>query len=101
MAFFSSSQVDDLEAQLASLRKEVARLQKLAAKRGSALYGDASENAAHYYDEIAHRVADAMPHVRAGAREVERRARENPAATAAVGLVALGLLAALVMRRSD
>lgn len=102
MAFFSSSNndlVDDLEAQLASLRKDVKRLRKTAEKRGAALYDDAGDTATHYYDEIAQRVADAMPHMRAGARVVERRARENPAMAAAVGLVALGLIAALVMRR--
>lgn len=103
MAFFSSrdDMVDDLEAQLQSLRKEVGKLRKIAAKRGAAIYDDASENASHYYDELAQRVVDAMPHVRAGAKAVERRARDNPGATAAVGLVALGLIAALVLRRSD
>ncbi len=103
MAFFSSSDDyrGDVEAQLATLRKEVARLRKMAGKRGAALYDEASDNASHYYDELAHRVSDALPHVRAGARAVERRARENPGATAALGLIALGVLAAIAFRRSD
>lgn len=102
-SYFSSSRddiVENLEEQLASLRKEVKSLRKMAAKRGAAAYDDASEGAAHLYDEIAHRVLEAVPPLRKSARRVEQQARDNPAAAAAVGLVVLGLLAAVLMRRS-
>ena len=102
-SYFSSSRdevVENLEEQLASLRKEVKSLRKLAAKRGAAAYEDASDGVVHLYEELADRVADALPPLRKSARRVERHARENPAAAAAVGLVVLGLLAAMMMRRS-
>lgn len=102
-SYFSSSRdevVENLEAQLASLRKEMKSLRKIAGKRGAAAYEDASEGMAHIYEEIADRVVEAIPPLRKSARRVERQARENPAAAAAVGLVVLGLLAALMMRRS-
>ncbi|MCO5063411.1 MAG: hypothetical protein M9924_03245 [Rhizobiaceae bacterium] len=102
-SYFSYSRdevIENLEAQLASLRKEVKGLRKIAAKRGAAAYEDASDGVAHIYEEIADRVVDALPTVRKSARTVERHARENPAAAAAVGLVVLGLLAAMMMRRS-
>jgi hypothetical protein len=100
--YFSSSPedvIESLEAQVASLRKEVKGLRKVAAKRGAEVYDEASESAALLYEDIAQRVADAMPHIRKSAQRVERHARDNPATAAAVGLVVLGLVAALVMRR--
>lgn len=102
-SYFSSSRedvIENLEEQLASLRKEVKSLRKIAGKRGAAAYEDASEGMANLYDEIAHRVIEAVPPLRKSARRMEQHARENPAAAAAVGLVVLGLLAAMVMRRS-
>ena len=96
-----SDLVESLESQIENLRHELKGLRKLAAKRGREAYEDASETTGELYEDLAQRVSDLMPHMRKGARMVERRARENPGATAALGLVALGLIAALVMRRSD
>lgn len=101
-SYFSSSRddiIDNLEEQLATLRKEVKSLRKIAAKRGAAAYDDASEGVSNLYDEIASRVIDAAPHLRKSARRVEQHARDNPAAAAAVGLVVLGLFAAVMIRR--
>ncbi|MBX3598775.1 MAG: hypothetical protein KF874_14495 [Rhizobiaceae bacterium] len=101
--YFSSSRdevIENLEDQLAALRKEMKSLRKVAAKRGSAAFEDASEGFANIYDDISHRVLEAVPPLRRSARRVEKHARDNPAAAAAVGLVVLGLLAALMMRRS-
>jgi hypothetical protein len=100
-SYFSSSRddvIENLEAQLASLRKEVKSLRKVAAKRGASAYEDASEGVAHLYEEIAERVAESLPPLKKSARRVEQQARENPAAVAAVGLVVLGLLAARKFR---
>lgn len=99
---FSSSPedvIESLESQLASLRREVKSLRRSAARHGASAYEDASDSISNVYDEIAHRVRDAVPPLRKTAYRVERRARENPAATAAIGLVALGVLAALLVRR--
>lgn len=102
-SYFSSSRddiVENLEEQLASLRKEVKSLRKIAAKRGASAYEDASEGVANLYDEVASRVLEAVPPLRKSARRMEQQARDNPATAAAVGLVVLGLLAALMLRRS-
>lgn len=91
--------VDSLESQVEALRKEVSGLRKVLAKRGAAAYADASETAENVYEDLAQRWAEALPHVRKRAKAVEQTARDNPGATAAVGLVVVGLLAALLFRR--
>jgi len=91
--------VESLEAQVDALRKEVSGLRKNFSKRGRAAYADASETAESVYEDLAQRWADAAPHVRKHAKQVEQTARDNPAAAAAVGLVVVGLLAAMLFRR--
>jgi hypothetical protein len=91
--------VESLEAQVDSLRKEVSGLRKTLSKRGRAAYADASDTAESVYDDLAQRWADAAPHLRKRAKLVEQTARDNPAAAAAVGLVVVGLLAAMLFRK--
>lgn len=91
--------VESLEAQVDALRKELSGLRKNLSKRGRAAYADASDSAETLYDDLAQRWSDAAPHLRKRAKQVEETARENPAAAAAVGLVVVGLLAALLFRR--
>ena len=91
---------DDLQEQVARLSGEVAALSRLLSKRGAAAYADGRETAADLYDDLRERVIEAMPAVRRQARVVEKAARDNPTATAAVGLVVLGLLATMLLRRS-
>jgi len=91
--------VDSLEAQVESLRKEVSGLRKTLAKRGKAAYAEASDSAESIYEDVLNRWADVAPHLRKRAKYVESQARENPAAAAAVGLVVVGLLATLLMRK--
>lgn len=91
--------VESLEAQLATLRKEVSGLRKTLSRRSARAYDSASETAGEVYEDLAERWADALPQIRKGARVVERSARDNPAVTAAVGIAVVGLLALLVFRR--
>ena len=91
--------VESLEAQVDALRSEVSGLRKTFSKRGRAAYADASETAESVYEELAERWAEAAPHLRKRAKQVEQTARDNPAAAAAVGLVVVGLLAAMLFRR--
>lgn len=91
--------VESLEAQVATLRKEVSGLRKNLAKRGAKAYDSASEGAGDLYEELAERWAEALPHVRKRAKAVEQTARDNPTAAVAVGLVVVGLLATLFVRR--
>lgn len=91
--------VESLEAQVASLRKEVSGLRKNLSKRGAKAYDSASESAGDLYEELAERWAEALPHVRKRARAVEQTARDNPAAAVAVGMIVVGLLAAMFVRK--
>jgi len=90
---------ESLEAQVEALRREIAGLRKNLSKRGRVAYADASDTAEALYGDLAERWAEAAPHVRKRAKQVEQTARDNPAAAAAVGLVVVGLLAAMLFRR--
>lgn len=98
-AFSREDLVDSLESQVDSLRKEMARLQRSLGKRGARAYDDASEQAGVLYEDLAERWADALPVIRKRARYVEQQARDNPGAAAAVGLVVVGLLAVMLIKR--
>ncbi|EBX4817133.1 hypothetical protein DRY87_26290 [Salmonella enterica subsp. enterica serovar Newport] len=91
--------VDNLENQVDTLRAEIASLRKTLGKRGAKAYDEASQSAGAFYDDMSERWADALPHIRKRARYVEQQARENPGATVAIALVAVGVLAALLARR--
>lgn len=99
MTSFFSGAGDDIETRIAQLSNELSSLKKAAAKRGAKSYEDGLELASDTYDEWRGRFEEALPHLRKGARRIERSARDNPAAAALIGLAALGLLAALLSRR--
>jgi hypothetical protein len=90
----------DLEDQVARLSRELASLKKLLAKQGSRAYADTQAMASDFYEDMSDRISEALPAVRERAKAVEKVARENPTTTAAVGLVVVGLLVALMTRRS-
>ena len=95
----------DIEAVLAdqiqSLQDELRALRKQAGKRGSQSYNDARDNAADLVEEIGDALAPAVDQLRRQARHASATARENPTATAAIGLLALGLVAAFFATRSS
>ncbi|WP_315919746.1 hypothetical protein [Mesorhizobium sp. SP-1A] len=99
MASFSNLSDIDLEKQVASLSRELASLKKALARKGSAYYEDGRDTASDYYDDLAERVRQGLPVLKKHARRVERSAREHPATAAAVGAVALGLVALLLFGR--
>lgn len=90
---------NDLEDQVAYLRKEVASLTKALSKRGADLADDARGGAADLYQEIAGRIADSIPLLRRQANRANRSVHENPAIAAAVGIAVAGLVLSLFMRR--
>jgi ElaB/YqjD/DUF883 family membrane-anchored ribosome-binding protein len=90
----------DLEAQVTRLSRELASLKKMLAKQGSRAYADTQAMASDLYEDVSDRLSEALPVVRERARAVEKAARDNPTTTAAVGLVVVGLLVALMSRRS-
>ncbi len=99
MASFSDMTDVDLEKQIVSLSKELAALKKAAAKRGGAYYEESRDAAWDAYSDIAGRLGDHMPSLRRHARAIEGTAREHPATTAAIGLVVVGLVAAMLFGR--
>lgn len=98
MAFRDLTDID-LEQQVAALSKELAALRRTVARRGSGYYEDGRGIAMDTYSDIAQRVSDSLPYFRRRARMLEATARDHPAATAAVGLVVLGLIASLAFSR--
>ncbi len=99
MTLLSKLTDSDLERQIAALSRDLAALKKTLGRRGSAYYEDGREAASDLYDDLAERIGHAMPALRKQARVVERSAREHPGTAAAVGVVALGLVAMLLFSR--
>ena len=99
MALFSDLTDIDLEKQVASLSRELSALKRSLARRGGDYYEDGRSAAADRYSDLMDRISDHLPSVRRRARALETTARDHPAATAAVGLVVLGLVATLVFSR--
>lgn len=99
MASFSNMTDIDLDRQIASLSKELAALKKAASKRGAAYYEDGRDTAWETYSDIAERIGEHLPSLRKRARAMEETARDHPATAATVGLVVVGLLAAMLFSR--
>ncbi|MER9296090.1 hypothetical protein NKI38_06250 [Mesorhizobium sp. M0621] len=96
---FSTLSDTDLDRQVAALTKELASLKRAVARRGGAYYEDSRDAALDTYSDLAERLRDAMPAIRRQGRVIEKSARDHPAATAAVGLVVLGLVISLLFSR--
>jgi ElaB/YqjD/DUF883 family membrane-anchored ribosome-binding protein len=90
---------DDLEDQVAALRKEVASLRRSASKRGSWLAGESRDYASDIYDDLLDRLSDAWPIMRKRSRDVGRVATDHPVTTAVVGLAVIGLAIGFFARR--
>ena len=89
----------DLEDQVARLTKELSSLKKSLSKRGASAYEDTRETASDLYGELRDRFVDALPLMRERARAAERAAKDHPATAAAVGLIVVGLLVTMLVRR--
>ncbi|MBZ9862769.1 hypothetical protein [Mesorhizobium sp. CA12] len=98
MASFSTLSDVDIDKQVAALSRQLHDLKKILARRGDAYYEDGREAASDYYSQLADRLHEALPTIRRRGRAIERTARDHPA-TAAVGLVVVGLLAGLLIGR--
>lgn len=99
MASFSTLSDLDLDKKFASLSRQLDDLRKALAKQGDAYYEDGRDTASDYYSQFAERLHEALPAIKRRGRALERTARGNPAATAAVGLVVVGVLAGLLFSR--
>ena len=99
MALFSDLTDLDLERQVAALSRELAALRRTVARRGGSAYESGRDAAADTYADLVDRIGERLPDLRRRARAIESTARDHPAATAAVGLVVLGLLATMLLSR--
>lgn len=90
---------DDLEDQVSRLQKEVASLRKALARRGAHAYSDSRDTASDLYDDLAGRVADALPRIRRQSRVVRQTATDHPLTTALVGVALVGLIIGFMSRR--
>ncbi|KUM28474.1 hypothetical protein AU467_11665 [Mesorhizobium loti] len=97
MALFAADH--DLDKRFAALARQFDDLREALAKRGDAYYEDGREAASDYYSQLAERLHETLPAIRRRGRTLERIARDHPATAAAVGLVAVGLLAGLLISR--
>lgn len=95
----------DVESRLAdqihSLQEELKSLRRQAGKRGAQSYTDARESAADLVEDIRDSLAPTMAQVRRQARHAGESVKTHPAASVAVGLIVLGLAAALFAGRSS
>lgn len=89
----------DLSDQLGSLQKEVASLRKQVKKQSAQVYDDTSETIADLIDSFLSNTKGARKELYSKARLVEATAKDNPVATAVVGVTLLGLLIAFFSRR--
>lgn len=85
----------ELEAQIADLKDEIARIGKSVSARGEALYDDIAEGASDAYDTASRQARGAARKVRRQAHAVSDVMKENPG-TAATVLSSAGLLGFLV-----
>ncbi|MDI6027402.1 hypothetical protein QBK99_14490 [Corticibacterium sp. UT-5YL-CI-8] len=97
---FRDTVEDGLHEQVARLSKEMASLQKILSRQGARAAAQTRDGASEIYDELASRLQDAMPVIRKQARVAQRTARDNPVATAIIGVAVAGLVLSLLSRRS-
>jgi hypothetical protein len=89
----------DLEKQVTMLTGELASLKELAARRGKNVYDDASDAASGYYGDLSRVATSVLPILGKRGRVVGAAAFNHPAAIAAVGLLVVGLVASLFLKR--
>jgi ElaB/YqjD/DUF883 family membrane-anchored ribosome-binding protein len=87
-----------LEAQIASLRKELASLKRSLARQGGSSYEAGQEQLADLYEDFQDWLSDTMPQLRSRARAAGRVMEDNSTAII-VGAAVVGLLAALLFAR--
>lgn len=97
-SFFREETADDLEAEIASLRKEVASLKRKLGRRGARTYAAGQEQLSDLYDEAHEWIAASMPLLRRRAKSAGRAIEDNSTAIIA-GTVVVGLLATLLLTR--
>jgi len=97
-SFFREEIAEDLEAELASLRKEVASLKRKLGRQGAKTYSAGQEQLSELYDEAQEWLTAAMPLIRRRAKAAGRTIEDNSTAIV-VGAAVVGLLATLFFTR--
>ncbi|KRD59379.1 hypothetical protein [Ensifer sp. Root278] len=86
---------DALEKQIATLRHEVAKVNKLLADRTNGVLDQARERAADLYEDVSKSAAGAAKQMGTQARAVSEAARKNPGTTTTL-LLGVGILSFLL-----
>jgi hypothetical protein len=90
---------DDISAQVAALRRDVANLTKTVSRRGLGLAEDARSRAGGLYENVSEQLGETWPVIRKQAQAVQGAAREHPATTTMIGLLVACLVVSLLARR--
>lgn len=90
-----------LASQISALQKELKDLRKVASRRSQQSYSEARDSASELADQLSDVIADAGAQISRRARGAGDTMRGHPATTAAVGLIVVGLVAALFAGRSS
>lgn len=99
---FESNIGNSLQDQLASLADEVASMRKSIRKQSRHAYRDARHAGEDAGEWLRNQAAHAMPEIRRGAHQIQKAARDNPAATigvATASLFVIGMAIAFMARR--
>lgn len=102
MSRFRDDVSDEVRSEIDALRHELSSLRKQVARRGAGAFRQSRHAGDEFVDVLRDYAEAALPDMRRKARYVEKTARDHPmttAATAAVGLLAVGLAVTLFMRR--
>ncbi|WP_337269080.1 hypothetical protein [Oryzifoliimicrobium ureilyticus] len=86
---------------ISSLKKEIARLQKLVAGHSAEAYYEMRDKAGKIYDEAAPRAKNAVDHIRSESAAAAQVAREHPAAASTAMLLAgaIGFIAGYIVAK--
>ncbi|MGB3503001.1 MAG: hypothetical protein WBA44_15370 [Mesorhizobium sp.] len=90
-----------ISSQISALQKELKDLRKMAEKRGRQSYSEAHSQASDLADELRDVISDAGHRLGRHARGAGENMRNNPGTAAAVGLIVVGLVAAMMVSRSS
>lgn len=95
----TESVIDDLESQIARLKREVSSLRKQAEKSGAHAYDEAADVASQLYDSFSRNSAYAGRELARTANKASGVARENPVTVAVLGLALVAAASMLLSRR--
>lgn len=93
--------IEELEDQVASLKREVSSLRRAASRRGANVYDDVTDFASELYNQLWKSGKGTGQSFNRQVGIAGDKMREYPVATTVVGLAVIGLLASMLISRRD